>query len=115
MQALAPSEVLKKKADLKLEKALQIPNFMIEIFNAEIAKNFNESSKDSVVEQDAIAMLARAHIAKNKDHLGDVDPYQKGWLDVEPIFEHAGWDVVYRKQPYYETASSFFIFTKKEN
>jgi hypothetical protein len=114
MQALAPDEVLKKKAELKLNEALKIPDFVINIFNAEIARNYSESNDCAQVKQDDVVKLIDEYIDGNKTHWTHHNIFNDHWLDVEPVFEHAGWKVKFCKQPYYETASSFFIFSKEK-
>jgi len=114
MEPIGPDEVLSFKRQIKLEKAQKIPYFVIGIFNAEIAKNFNSTSNYAEVKQTTVYKQIQSYIEAHKEEFGDVDAYNKGWLDVEPLFETAGWKVQYLKQPYYETESSYFIF-KKEN
>lgn len=113
MEPIGPDEVLSLKRQVKLEKAQKIPHFVIGIFNAEIAKNFNSNLNCAEVKQTTVYKQIQAYIEAHSE-LGDVDAYHQGWLDVEPLFENAGWKVQYHKQPYYETESSYFIF-KKEN
>ena len=38
------------------------------------------------------------------------DIFDKGWLNFEPLFEEAGWDVTYDKPGYCEAGDAIFIF-----
>ncbi len=40
--------------------------------------------------------------------------FEKGWLDVEPIFKKAGWDVEYDKPGYNESYPATFKFSRKK-
>ena len=41
------------------------------------------------------------------------DIFAKKWLDVEPIFEKAGWEVSYDSPVYCENYRAYFIFKQK--
>ncbi len=39
--------------------------------------------------------------------------YERGWLNVEPIFEEAGWEVHYDKPSFNESGDARFEFKEK--
>lgn len=89
-----------------------IPEFVIEAFNQLISKNWKGSS--AIVTQEEV--LTR--ILDTKASLDDEarsefrrEIFANHWLDVESIFEEAGWKVIFTKPPYYETNwGAFFKF-----
>lgn len=99
MKPITPDEVVNKKKTL-------IPDYVINCFNIAIAKKWNGYS--STVSQDEIVATICA--------AGDVDRravFDQHYLDIEPIFEEAGWSVEYDKPGYNETYDARFIFRKK--
>ena len=100
---ISPQQVLEKQKDIKLTEAEKIPDFVYDVFDKLIAENFDTGLSRSVVWQDRIVKL-----------IGEVDPsFPIKWLDVEPKYRSLGWDVQYFKAPYYETGSSYFVFSIK--
>lgn len=101
MKPITPDEVVNKKKKL-------VPDYVIECFNAAIAKNWDGHS--STVFQDAI--VSAICLA------GDINRrvvFDQHYLDIEPIYADAGWKVEYDKPGYCETYEAKFIFTKKKN
>ena len=39
----------------------------------------------------------------------------RGWLDIEPIYEQAGWQVKFDKPAYNESYKAFFVFKPKRS
>ncbi len=96
---ITPKEVKEKRLE-------SIPDQVIEAFNELIVKNWTGYS--SIVSQkDAIAL-----ICSKMDVSRDV-VYNQHWLDVEPLFEKAGWKVKYDKPAYNESYEATFEFTKR--
>jgi hypothetical protein len=99
-----------KPSDVVAKKQASVPDFVLEVFNGLIAKNFDGSSARFT--QDA----AVAAILEATD--GDPVPvtrariFENHWLDVEPIYEKAGWKVEYDKPGYNETYAANWIFRK---
>lgn len=101
MKPITPDEVAAQKSKL-------IPDYVIKCFNDLIVKNWNGYSstilqKHIVVEISDAGKVTRQFIQDQK------------YLDVEPIFEEAGWNVAYDKPGYCEVYEAKFIFTKKKN
>ncbi len=95
---IKPSEVAKLKKN-------NIPSTVIEAFNDLIAKNFHGKSA-TVKNKDVEALLKQKGM--NIDEV-----YANHWMDVEPIFQAQGWDVVFDGPAYCETYDAFFRFTAK--
>ena len=100
MPAISPNEVV-------AQKQKNIPEIVFEAFNELIAENFTGSS--AIVKQDDVIGL----ILSKSGFLSRQEVFDKGWLNVEEVYEEVGWDVVYDKPGYNETYKAFWIFTKK--
>lgn len=95
---ITPKEVVSLKKTL-------IPDAVIESFNELIAENFL-GDYSSFKQKDVVARM----VAKG---LKTADIYKNGWLDIEDIFEKAGWKVDYDKPGYNESYDASFSFSKK--
>ena len=80
-----------------------MPDFVKEIINDLIVKNW-KVNRACVYQKDIVAKLRDADSR---------DPFAEGWLDFEPIYQEAGWNVEYDKPGWDETYDAHFIFTKK--
>lgn len=98
VQAITPSEVDQAKADA-------LPDFVLEIFNNLIVLNWNGHSARITKTEAVDALLAAA-----PDGTTTID---MNWLDVEPIYRKAGWEVNYDKPGYNETYEGSYTFKKK--
>ena len=88
--------------EIENSRRVEIPDAVIECFNAEIARNYSEGS--SVVMRDRMEeLIVRALPGQNFD----VD-----WLNIESLYDEAGWKVTYSR-PLYEDFEPFFAFTRK--
>lgn len=92
-------------------KQQQIPDYVIEAFNECISRAY--SGGIAVVYQDSVieAILHRAR--KAGVELLRQELFDRRYLDVESIFEKAGWKVTYDKPGYNESYKAFFEFKKK--
>jgi hypothetical protein len=93
--------------DVDAEKEKYFPDAIIKIFNREIASNWDGSI--SRVQQDDVIPLIMVALGVNRDYV-----FEKGLLNVEPIYRECGWDVEYVKPGYDETYEPFFRFSKKK-
>lgn len=97
-------------------KAHKIPGLVVEAFNDLIVREWTGSR--SVILQKDIADAIVKKLVEAGAYVADVARkkiYDEHWLDVEPIFEAAGWDVYYEKPVYYagEDFEPRFTFTRK--
>lgn len=86
----------------------QIPDAIIQVFNDLIAENYNNGL--AKVTQDAAIRRI-----EEETGLSRAEVFDKGWLDVEGLYEAAGWNVTYDKPGYNETYGAFFIFKKRRS
>lgn len=82
-----------------------IPDVVFEVFNAILSTRFAGSGSVTIRQKEVTEALT----AKGLD-LAEV--FAKGWLDVEPLYEKAGWRVVYDKPGYCETYEPSWEFTR---
>ncbi len=99
VKPISPSEAT------RLKKAA-IPDVVFETFNELIAENI--SSGTAIVRQDEVV---KRLVDKG---LNRQEIFDKGWLDVEPIYRKSGWAVSYDKPGFNEDPyPSKFEFRKK--
>lgn len=96
-------------AEATTKRQTSIPDAVIEAFNELITENLSGSSA---------TVLQKHVVARIRQKLGDeacIGMFDKGWLDVEPIFEKVGWAVKYDKPCYYggDNYEAYFEFRKK--
>lgn len=99
MKPIKPGEAYKKK--LK-----GIPHEIIEAVNELIVENL-DCYNTATVTQDEILNRLKTNGFPDTDKIFD-----RGWLDIEPIFRRAGWRVEFDKPAYCETYSAYFKFQK---
>lgn len=92
--------------DVEGKKLEGIPDQVIEAFNELIAKNWR--STEAVIKQRDVVKLI---LEKLNIESGQI--YDNGWLDVEPVYRKAGWNVEYDKPAYCESYEPTFTFRKK--
>lgn len=100
--------------DVGKEQLKIIPEFVIDSFNKLIATNFD--GYVSRVKQDDVVDLIKSTAGFTAVVLKDktLDSFDNKWLNVETIYEDAGWKVTYEKPGYNEFGSAFFYFKPKE-
>ncbi len=96
VQPIRPSEVAK-------QKKASFPDAVFEAFNEAIAANWVNGS--SSFTQDEVVKLMVSKGLKNI--------FNNGWLNVEEVYEKAGWKVEYDSPGYNESYSASFTFTAK--
>jgi len=92
-----PAEI----TELRIE---QIPDQVYEAFNGLIAQNIRRG-RAVVMQKDVVALLEEKGLIRN-------EIFNKHWLDVEEIYQKAGWQVKYDKPVYYagENYEPYFEF-----
>lgn len=91
--------------EMKQRKADAIPSAVYEAINQLILKNFYRDSA-TVYQKDIVRILKEQGIASST-------LFDNHWLDVEPYYEEAGWEVEYDKPGYNESYDAYFVFRKK--
>lgn len=104
--AISPKDIDDLKKKYLLEKAHKIPKEIVKIFNDLIVENFRGSQAE-VLQATAIERI----VAVMK--IPRTDVFEFGWLDVELLFEEAGWHVTYDKPAYNENYEPKWVFKKR--
>ncbi len=86
-KAFSPNEARKAKATL-------IPDEVIEAFNELIALSL-ENDIARVSQCELLNLIERKFRQNNKPLYHRNDVIEKGWLNIEPLYEDAGWEVTY--------------------
>lgn len=84
---------------------VNFPDEVIEAFNELIAKYFRDG-RSGFKQDEVVARMVRKGLKKK-----DID--SNHWLDVEGLYEAAGWIVSYSKSGFNETTPATFTFTRK--
>jgi hypothetical protein len=95
-QPITPKEV-------KRTKLGSIPPEVIEAFNELIQENFDGDS--ATVKQNKVVTRICEKLKVKRETV-----FEKGWLDIEELFQKAGWRVMFDKPAYNETYDAFFEF-----
>lgn len=100
-------------AQAKKEKISDIPSLVFKVFNSLIIRNIVNVigskveatfSQDEVVDQ----ILLETTVPLTREMI-----FERGWLNVEPIYRKYGWKVEYDKPGFNETYATTFTFTSK--
>lgn len=82
-----------------------IPEFVIDAVNNLLRKHCRNVSI-TLKQNEIIDEICRVNINVSRTQI-----FANKWLDFEPLFERAGWDIVYDKPAYCETYDATFTFT----
>lgn len=94
-----------KPGEVAAKKQKDFPDAVFEAFNELIAENFGGGSARFTQEKAEKLMVAKG--------LGRSDIYKKGWMDIEDVYEKAGWKVDYDRPGYNESYAATFTFSAK--
>ena len=83
-----------------------IPDEVVEIWNSLVKEAWN-GCRAYISQPDAVAAIS------NKLGITKQQTFDRHLLDIEPLYEKAGWKVVYDKPGYCEDYEASFTFTKK--
>lgn len=95
MKPITPAEALNGK---------HIPDAVIQAFNVAIQEAFNPNSRAATVYQPDILRRLAANGMTRADVLA------RGWLNIEGVFQAAGWDVTYDKPGLGESYDAYWRF-----
>ncbi len=98
---ITPQEAIEKKN-------ASFPDEIIDAFNELIAQDFDGFSA-TVYQKDVVALIKKKLKIESSDVI-----FKKKWLDVEPIFRKAGWEVDFDKPGYNESYEPCFKFSRKK-
>lgn len=99
VQPITPAEVSKVIT-------ATIPDEVVTVFNKLITRNWNGHSS-CVTQNEAVELVAQQMGVSRQKALDN------HWLDVESLFEAAGWKVVYDKPGYNEPYPATFTFSRR--
>ena len=85
--------------------AAHVPDFVVELVNVLIKRNI-VGRKAVVLQDEIVEMITRGGWSRR-----EIFDYK--WLNIERIYDAAGWRVTYEKQGFNETGQAFFTFEAK--
>lgn len=100
MKPITPAEVR------KTARLIQIPDGVIQVFNRLIAENFH-GGRAEVLQGEAVIQIKALDMRLARE-------WDDRWLNIETVFENAGWKVEYDKPGYNESYPAKFTFTEKK-
>ena len=92
-------------ADAAGQKQKSFPDAVFVAFNEIIATSFVDGCADFTVAEVVKLMVSKG--------LSEKDISDRHWLDVEAVYEKAGWHVVYDRPGFNESYEANFAFTVK--
>lgn len=95
-----------KPEEVAAQRRAAIPDGVIEAFNELIAKNF-DGRQARIVQSDVVDLLLERGVAAYR---GDI--FNEHLLDVEAVYQAAGWTVTYDRPGYNEAYSAFYVFER---
>ncbi len=91
------------------QKAGYFPDIVMEAFNELIVAGLDARGTSTVDQDDVINLIISKAATKGEKYDRQLI-FDRNWLDVEPVFEDAGWDVSYDKPAYNETYTASWTF-----
>lgn len=98
VKPIRPNEAIGKKLE-------SMPDAVIEAFNELISEHF-DNGEARFKKNEVVTRIVSKGVEKKAI-------FANHWLDVEEIYEKAGWDVEYDKPGYNETYEAEFIFSQR--
>lgn len=95
---ITPDEVGPRKRD-------EIPAMVFSVFNDLIVENMDSTGRAKITLDLVLSRLATAGVDTS-------EAFSKHWLDVEPFYREAGWEVSYDKPGYNEAYAASYEFRK---
>lgn len=88
-----------------VKEEISFPQVIIETFNELIQEKFRKDG--------AVIMQKEIIIKLNRKGLTSKNIFENRYLDIESIYDQAGWDVKYDKPSFNESFEPYFVFKKK--
>ena len=92
--------------DVKNKHNEMIPDFVITAFNDLLTENY--ADKGTVIKQDDA--ISRILQYSKDDELTREIILEKGWLDIEPLYQKNGWEVNYENPAFNDLFEPYFVF-----
>lgn len=99
-----------KPSEAKKVKVKNIPEFIIAAFNKFIADNLDTSGRSSFKQKHLVTYIVENQIINDHQPVSASIIYQNKWLDVEDLFEDAGWSVTYDSPSWGDNYDAYFVF-----
>lgn len=93
-------------SDVERVKTERLRPEMIEAANELIAERWDGYSS-------RFTLYDLGALARKKLDMHEKDQFRPGELDIEPVFERAGWSVKFDRPGFNEFYDAYFVFTKK--
>jgi hypothetical protein len=97
VKPIRPDEISGKKEQ-------SFPDAVLQSFNELIVEKYSHGQASFTLE-DVIKLMVKKGLKRK-------DIFDKGYLDVEPVYEAQGWKVVFDNPGYNETYSANYTFKK---
>jgi len=94
-----------KPSDVAKGKKAVFPDAALQAFNELIAKGYSNGSA-TVKQDDVLALMVKKGLKRKAI-------FDNHWLDVEELYEDAGWEVEYDKPGFNESYSATFKFSRR--
>jgi hypothetical protein len=95
---LSPTEVA-------AHRKILAPDFVIQAWNDCIAEKW-DGRQSKVLQEDLVQTVLKYATTLLEREVA----FEKGYLDLEPVFRDEGWDVEYRRPAYCESFPAYFLF-----
>lgn len=105
VKPITPAEALSQKKE-------NLPDFVLEAFNALIVRNLGVSGVSRVLQSEVLAEIRSRFFDTEGYMISDGEIFAKKWLDVEDVYRDANWIVKYDKPGYDDTFEAFFTFQR---
>lgn len=93
-----------------------IPDFVYDVFNHLLTEKWNNGKPIIISQEEVVNRIICKHNWLFDDiELSRQEIFEHHWLDVEPEYRNAGWDVEFDKPGYNESYKAFYTFTPKSN
>lgn len=86
-----------------------IPDFIVEAVNQLIAEGIGGGDSVRILQKDIVDLALKSA----PEGITSAVIFNKKWMDIEPLFQKAGWIVEYDKPGYCESYEASFTFKKK--
>ena len=98
-------------------KISSIPDYVFQAFNELLAENFVGNVGTIIYQHEVLKRIINIYpyiIEDDKDSIVN-SLFVNHLLDVEKIYEEAGWEVTFHKPAYYEDFDPYYKFIPKKN
>jgi len=83
-----------------------LPDRVIVVFNALIVKAW-DGQRAMVYQEEAVEAILGAGIVRTREEV-----FEQGLLNVEPVYQAAGWHVAFDKPGWNESYPAYFVFAR---